>query len=120
MDVDRPRIVEAAHAAKRAEMMVERPVLLHQDDDMLDIADRARAVIGRNCERLCDVRPERTHGGGRAHQLKKFAPIDMAHVVLHVSSQWRGSETPTRVVPCRHTSAGRTVEKYCCTPMTAR
>src|SRR5215471_5577125 len=39
MDVDRARIVEAADAAKRAEMMIERAVLLHQDDDMLDVAD---------------------------------------------------------------------------------
>src|SRR5215831_14206830 len=114
MDVDRARIVEAAHTAKRAEMMIERSVLLHQDDDMLDIADRARAVIGRNCERLCDVHPERTHCGGRAaHQLKKFAPIDLAHVVLHVSSQWRGSEhTDSKLCPadaCRRPHSRETL-----------
>ena len=37
IDVDRARIGEAAHTAKRAEMMIERSVLLHQDDDVLDI-----------------------------------------------------------------------------------
>ena len=33
----RARIGEAAHTAKGAEMMVERAVLLHQDDNVLDI-----------------------------------------------------------------------------------
>ena len=38
---DRPRIAEAAHAAQRAEVVVERAVLLHQDDDVLDVLDGA-------------------------------------------------------------------------------
>ena len=31
------RIAEAAHAAHHAEVVVERPVLLHQHDDVLDV-----------------------------------------------------------------------------------
>jgi len=35
---DRIRIGEAADAGQRAEVVVERPVLLHQDDHVLDVA----------------------------------------------------------------------------------
>jgi hypothetical protein len=41
-------IREAADAAQRAKLMIKRTVLLHQDHDMLDIVDRARAVVGRD------------------------------------------------------------------------
>ncbi len=34
---DRVRVIESAHAAERAKRMVERPVLLHQDDDVLGV-----------------------------------------------------------------------------------
>ena len=44
-------IGEAAHAAHRAEVVVERSVLLHQDDDVLDVVDGAGAVVRRNGER---------------------------------------------------------------------
>ena len=33
-------IVEAAHAGHRAEVVIERAVLLHQQHDVLDIAER--------------------------------------------------------------------------------
>ena len=36
---------EAAHALQAAEVVVERPVLLHEDHDMLEIADRAGQVM---------------------------------------------------------------------------
>jgi hypothetical protein len=41
----RARIAEAADAAQRTEIMVERPILLHQDDDVLHVLDRARHDI---------------------------------------------------------------------------
>jgi hypothetical protein len=34
---DRVRVGEAAHSGQRAEVVVEGPVLLHQDDDVLDV-----------------------------------------------------------------------------------
>src|SRR6202042_3092483 len=37
----RPRIVEAAHTAQRSQIMIERAILLHQNDDVLHILDRA-------------------------------------------------------------------------------
>ncbi len=58
IDLDRARIGETADAAQRAEVMVERTVLLHQDHDMLDILDGAGLVVGRDGERLRDCRVE--------------------------------------------------------------
>ena len=37
--------LKAAHPAKGAEMMVERAVLLHQDDDVLHISNRSGALF---------------------------------------------------------------------------
>ncbi len=45
---DREAVTEAAHALERAEIMVEGAVFLHQDHDVLDVADGARCVIGRD------------------------------------------------------------------------
>ena len=81
MDVDRARIGETADTAKRPEMMVERAVLLHQDDNVFHIANRSGAVVCRDCQRLGDVRVERTRDGGHARQLQEFTAVDMAHDV---------------------------------------
>ncbi len=37
------RVGKAPHPGKRAEIMVERAVFLHQDHDMLDASEAARA-----------------------------------------------------------------------------
>ena len=52
-DTGRPRrvVVKATHALVRAEIVVEGPVLVHQEDDVLD---------------RTEVRPCRGHGGGFA------------------------------------------------------
>src|SRR6266446_383706 len=39
----RPGIAESAHPAERAEIVIERPVLLHQEHDVLEVLDGARA-----------------------------------------------------------------------------
>jgi hypothetical protein len=44
--------------------MVERAVFLHQDHHMLDIADGARRVVGRDSECALDGRRERRVGSG--------------------------------------------------------
>ncbi len=53
-------IAEALHALKRPEIMIERPVLHHHDDDMLDILHRAGASIGRYGKRLLDADRQQT------------------------------------------------------------
>ena len=81
IDVDRAWIVEAANAAKGSEMMVEWAVLLHQNDDVLNIANGSCAVVCGDLECPGDVRFQRTHNGGHAQQLHEFAPVGMAHEV---------------------------------------
>src|SRR5262249_40047478 len=48
IDLYRTPIRVAAHTGNGAEMMVERPVLLHQDNDVLYILNRACSVVCRN------------------------------------------------------------------------
>src|SRR5690606_15379435 len=59
-------VAEAAHAHERAEVVVERAVLLHQDDDVLDVLDGAGLVVGGDRECAADARRkgrERERGG---------------------------------------------------------
>src|SRR5262245_61397194 len=80
MDLDRARVGIAADTAKRSEMVVERAVLLHQDDDVLNIANRSGGVVGLDSRRLGDVRFERTRrDGGHARQLQECTAIHLAH-----------------------------------------
>ena len=41
---DGGRIVETAHAAQGAEIMIEGAVLLHQDDEVIDVGELARRL----------------------------------------------------------------------------
>jgi hypothetical protein len=78
---DRARIRKAAHAFQRSEIMIEGPVLLHEDHHVLDVPDRAcfcglrigqyRAQIGRK-------RAERGSAGGQFQE--------GAAIVLHAPS----------------------------------
>ncbi|MNQ57939.1 hypothetical protein D3C85_721100 [compost metagenome] len=69
-------VTEAAHAHERAEVVVERAVLLHQDDDVLDVLDGAGLVVGRNGEGAADGRRKGrececggTGGGGAGEEV---------------------------------------------------
>src|SRR5690606_41854393 len=60
-------VAEPAHALERAEVIVERAVLLHEDHHVLDVPDGAGAVVGGNRQRPADAGPqrgERRHAGG--------------------------------------------------------
>src|SRR5262249_6131439 len=82
MDLDRAGIGKAADAAKRPEMMVERAVLLHQNHDVLNVANRSGAVVCLDGRGLGNVRFERTRGdGGHTRQLQEFAAVHLAHEV---------------------------------------
>lgn len=67
---DREAVVVAAHAAQVSEVMVERTVFLHEHDDVLDIADRARARRGGDRERAADRFGEHGERGGGARGLR--------------------------------------------------
>ena len=54
--LQRVRIAEPAHARQRSEVMIERAVFLHQQDDMLDVAKRCGP------RRLLRQRPPQVRG----------------------------------------------------------
>jgi hypothetical protein len=56
---DRTGVVEAADASHRAEVVVERAVLLHEKDDVLDVVNRAGSVVGRDGESGGEIRGKR-------------------------------------------------------------
>src|SRR5262245_20330091 len=104
MDLDRARIGIAADTTKRPEMMVERAVLLHQDDDVLNIANRSGPVVCLDGRRLGYVRCERTRrDGGHARQLQEFTAFHLAHEVSFSSIARFGesscTSTPRRAQP---------------------
>jgi len=75
----RPRIREPTHAAHRAEVVIERPVLLHQEDDVLDVGDAPAAVVRRNAERLAEIQRHHRRQCGRADQLQECATVRRGH-----------------------------------------
>ena len=80
----RVRVAETAHAAQRAEVVVEGAVLLHEHDDVLDVADRAGAPVRGDGRGPGDAglehRGERREGGGPGRQLEEAAAVDRAHL----------------------------------------
>jgi hypothetical protein len=75
----RMRIAESAHAAQRAEVVIEGPVLLHQHHYVLDVPDRPRRPIGRNRERASDAVREQRRRDGAARELQEPTPVDVSH-----------------------------------------
>ena len=81
---DRGRVGEAAHARHRAEVVVETAVLLHEDHDVLDVAERAAgrlpegggqhlAQAGRQYRRA-RRHPGQRGGGGEQATAGEFGP----------------------------------------------
>ena len=72
--------VEAADALQGTEIMIERPVLLHQDDDVVDIGQLSacakRGGLGRN------DRSERGQRGRGRGALQETTPRDVDHWIL--------------------------------------
>jgi hypothetical protein len=79
---DRAWITEPSHALERPEVMIEGAILLHQDDDMLDVCKSARTTVRGNFERpgntggqcraegACTQQSQkRTSVGGHGHSL---------------------------------------------------
>jgi len=53
---DGARVAEAADAAERAEVVIEGAILLHHEDDVLDVVNAAGAVVGWDTESAGDAR----------------------------------------------------------------
>ena len=63
----RPGVAEAAHPVQGPEIVIEGAVLLHEDDHMLDIHDRARGVVGGNGHRLAHRRRQQVQRRSSRH-----------------------------------------------------
>ena len=61
-------VAEAAHAGQAAEIMVERAVLLHEDHDVFDVAQRAAAPVGFDRQRPSDGRGKQAERAGGARE----------------------------------------------------
>jgi hypothetical protein len=75
----RMRIAEPTHSTHHAEVVIERPVLLHQHHDVLDILKRAGGPVRRNRQRASDAVGQHRRRDAAARQLKEPTPIDHPH-----------------------------------------
>ena len=104
----RMRIAEPAHAAHHAEVVIERPVLLHQHHDVLDVLERAGRPVGRDRQRPSDAVRQHRRRDAAARELEEPTPIH----VLHPHHQPDPRATPQRrsglgISRARPTRAGR-------------
>jgi hypothetical protein len=72
-------VCEASNAPKGAEVVVEGPVLLHQEDDVLDVPDGTGPVVRRDGERLAEIKWQRRGHGRSTHQFQECTTVDGAH-----------------------------------------
>src|SRR5262249_52613105 len=72
---DRARIAESAHSPQRAEVMIERAVFLHEEDDVLDVGDGSRALNGGDRQRSPNARWKSRGKCACAHSLKEPATV---------------------------------------------
>ncbi|MCO4699117.1 hypothetical protein LRR80_05209 [Streptomyces sp. RO-S4] len=75
-EADRAGVAEAADASQGAEVVVEGAVLLHEDDDVLDVLDRPGAVVRRQGGGALDAGGQGAEGRGGTRELEKAAPVD--------------------------------------------
>jgi hypothetical protein len=75
----RVRIAEPAHAAHRAEVVIEGAVLLHEDHDMFDVANRSGAVVAFDRRGAGNARGEDGGRGGSGAELEEAAAADRGH-----------------------------------------
>ena len=83
---DRKTVGKAAHAVERAEVVVERAVLLRQDDDVFDVREGAGAARGRDRQGSRDHGREGGQRGGGAgsgaHGTEESSAVRIGHDVL--------------------------------------
>ena len=78
-------VAEAAHAGQAAEIVVERAVLLHEDHDVFDVAQRAAAPVGFDRQRPSDGRGKQAQRAGCARE--RGAGAQEVASVRHEASQ---------------------------------
>ncbi len=83
----RARVAEPPDALERPEVMVEGAVLLHQDDDVLDVFDRSGRAVGGDGGGALDTARQRGESRGRTGYLEEAAPIHISHACR---ASWSG------------------------------
>jgi hypothetical protein len=99
----RMRLGEPADPAQGAEVVVEGPVLLHEEHDVLDVADRPGPVVGWYRQRLAQV--DRQGGAERGHpgEFQERTAVDRDHAASSPGSAWATrSGHRTLVAPAGH------------------
>src|SRR5262245_25631514 len=66
-------IAKTADPAHRAEVVVERSILLHEKDDVLDVSDSSAASVGGRGQQSLDVRRPRGGNSSRPQHLQQCA-----------------------------------------------
>jgi hypothetical protein len=82
--VDGARIAETAHSAQRSEVVIERAVLLHHENDVLDVVDGSGPVIRGKGQGAADARWKSSRSGGGGQEPEKIAAV-RAHARVHLS-----------------------------------
>jgi hypothetical protein len=75
----RVRVAEPADTAHHAKVLVERPVLLRQHHDVLDILQRATRPVRRDGERASDAVRQHRRRGAAPRELEKPPTTDRTH-----------------------------------------
>jgi hypothetical protein len=92
-EAQRAWIAQPAHAIIAAKIMIERPIFLHEDHDMLDIADRAGRAVGSDRGGALDQ--TRQHPGcARTGPRRHLQKAPSGRIVHRYSPSIRGE--------CRH------------------
>ena len=76
---DRPRVAISPHAAKGAEVMIERAILLRENDDVLDVLDGASAIFGWYRQGPIDAARGSCSQRTAAQNAKECAAVDCRH-----------------------------------------
>src|SRR5450631_3062355 len=72
---DGARVAEAPNAPQRPEVVIERSVLLHEDDNVLDVVDGPRPVMRGDGQCLLDAGRKAGRQRSDAHTLQKSSTV---------------------------------------------
>ncbi len=111
----RARVVEAAHPAQRAEVMIEGAVLLHQDHHMLHVRQRAAAHLRRQRQRAADGGRQQAGGGQRREALQEIATRKFVHTDISETKESPAQRRPPsgiRQMFVRRTTSGTSSPRH--------
>ena len=84
----RSRIAKSPHSAQAAEVMIERAVLLREDDDMFDVSDRAGAMIRGKRHGPTNALRKRRSSRDAAQNTEEIATVSCSHFDFSLAVVW--------------------------------